>query len=222
MNPGTDLKPIMTFLAQLARNNNRPWFETHRPDYERARSLFESLVVELILGIGRFEDMGGVTPKDSVMRIHRDVRFSKDKSPYKTGMGASIGPGGKKGYRFHYYLHLQPGGESMVAGGLHEPEPAQISAFRAAISRDARAFKSIIAARGFRQCFGEVYGVRLKTAPRGYDASHPEIELLRLKEVVAMHRLPDEAVLAPGLEAHIVKVCAAMKPFLEYLRHVAT
>ena len=221
MSADTDLKPIMGFLAQLASNNNRPWFEAHRPDYERARLLFESFVQELILGIGLFEDMGGVTAKDCIMRIYRDVRFSKDKSPYKTGMGASIGPGGKKAYRFHYYLHLQPGGESMVAGGLHEPEPAQVNAFRAAISRDARPFKSIIADKGFRQYFGDVHGERLKTAPRGYDASDPEIELLRLKEVVAMHRLPDEAVLAPRLEVHVLKVCAAMKPFLDYLRDVA-
>ncbi len=109
----------------------------------------------------------------------------------------------------------------MVAGGLHEPEPAQLNAFRAAISRDARPFKSIVAARAFRQYFGEVSGDKLKTAPQGYDRSHPEIELLRLKEVVAMHKLPDDVVVAPGLSAHVVKVCAAMKPFLEYLKGAA-
>lgn len=221
MGRDTDLKPVMTFLRQLAKNNNRPWFEAHRPDYERARQLFESLVQDLILDVGRSEDMTGVTPKDCIMRIYRDVRFSKDKSPYKTGMGASIGPGGKRADRFHYYLHLQPGGGSMVAGGLHEPEAGQLRAFRAAIGRDARPFKSILAAKGFRQYFGDVYGERLKTTPKGFDGSHPEIDLLRLKEVVAMHRLPDEAVVARDLEAHVVKACAAMKPFLDYLRDVA-
>jgi len=216
-----DLKPVMTFLGKLAKNNNRPWFEAHRDEYERARVLFEAFVQELIVGVGRFDDMQGVTPKNSIMRIYRDVRFSKDKSPYKTGMGASLGAGGRTGYRFHYYLHLQPGGDSMVAGGLHMPEPKQLNAFRAAIDRDARRFKSIVAARAFRQAFGELDGERLKTAPQGYERTHPEIELLRLKEVVAVHRFPDERVVAPDLSAQVVKVCAAMKPFLDYLRDVA-
>ena len=112
----------MCFLRELAKNNNRPWFEQNRPAYERAKGLFEDFVDEMILGLGAIEDMHGVTAKDCVMRIFRDIRFSKDKTPYKTGMGASIGPGGKKSYRFHYYLHIQPGNASMVAGGLHEPE----------------------------------------------------------------------------------------------------
>ncbi len=221
MSPNADLKPVMAFLSKLARNNDRTWFEAHRPDYDEARLLFMSFVQELIDGLDRFEDMRGVTPKDCVMRIYRDVRFSKDKSPYKTGMGASIGPGGRKAYGFQFYLHLEPGGNSMVAGGMHEPEPAQLNAFRAAISRDARPFKSIVGARTFRQYFGEVSGDRLKTAPQGYDRSHPEIELLRLKEVVAIHKLPDDVVVAPGLSTHVVNVCAAMKPFLDYLREVA-
>jgi uncharacterized protein (TIGR02453 family) len=136
-------------------------------------------------------------------------------------MGASIGPGGRKAFRFHYYVHLEPGGASMVAGGLHEPEPAQINAFRSAISREPREFKAIVGAMAFRQYFGEVDGERLKTAPQGYDRSHPEIGLLRLKSVTAVHKLPDATVTAPGLGAHILKVCAAMKPFLDYLRRVA-
>jgi uncharacterized protein (TIGR02453 family) len=218
MSPDTDLKPVMTFLGKLAKHNDRTWFEAHRPEYEEARLSFLSFVQELIDGLNRFEDMRGVTPKDCVMRIYRDVRFSKDKSPYKTGLGASIGPGGRKSYGFQYYLHLEPGGHSMVAGGLHEPEAAQLNAFRATIGRDARPFKAIVGAKTFRQYFGEVSGERLKTAPQGYDRTHPEIDLLQLKEVVAVHKLADDVVVAPGLSAHVIKVCAAMKPFLEYLR----
>lgn len=220
MSPDTNLEPVMSFLGKLAKNNNRPWFEDHRADYEETRLLFLSFVQELIDGLNHLEDMRGITPKDCVMRIYRDVRFSKDKSPYKTGMSASVGPGGRKSYGFEYYVHLEPGGHSMVAGGLHEPEPAQLNAFRASIGRDARPFKSIIAARAFRQYFGDVSGEKLKTAPQGYDREHPEIELLRLKEVVAVHKLADDVVTASGLSAHVVKVCAAMKPFLDHLRAV--
>jgi hypothetical protein len=96
MSPSKDLEPVLGFLRELARNNNRPWFEAHRPAYEDAKGLFEDFVDELILGLGAIEDMRGVTARDCVMRIYRDIRFSKDKTPYKTGMGASIGPGGKK------------------------------------------------------------------------------------------------------------------------------
>jgi uncharacterized protein (TIGR02453 family) len=220
MAPTTNLKPVLDFLSQLAKNNNRPWFEAHRPAYEQARALFEDFVDELILRLGAVEDMRGVTAKDCVMRIYRDIRFSKDKSPYKTAMSASIGPGGKKAYRFQYYLHLEPHNASMLAGGLHEPESAQINKFRAAISRDSRKFKSIVADPAFKRHFGEAGGERLKTAPQGYSRDHPEIKLLQLKEVVAVHRLTDEDVASSRIADHVVKACAAMKPFLDYLSSV--
>ena len=220
MSPSSDLKPVLSFLTNLQKNNDRPWFEKNRATYENAKGLFEDFVDELILGLGAIDDMKGVTARDCVMRIYRDVRFSKDKSPYKTAMSASIGPGGKKAYRFQYYLHLEPHNASMVAGGLHEPESAQLNKFRAAISKDARKFKAIVAEKSFKLYFGEVGGEKLKTAPQGYDRDHPEIELLRLKEVVAVHHMSDEVVAAPGLVAHIVKVCAAMKPLLDYLSSV--
>jgi uncharacterized protein (TIGR02453 family) len=221
MTPNSDLKPVLTFLSSLQKNNNRPWFEKNRPAYEQAKGLFEDFVDELILGLGAVEDMKGVTAKDCVMRIYRDIRFSKDKTPYKTNMAASIGPGGKKSFHFQYYLHLEPQDASMVAGGLHEPESAQINKFRSAISRDSRKFKAIVAGKSFKQYFGEVGGEKLKTAPQGFDRDHPEIELLRLKEVVAVHRLTDEMVLSPGFAAHVIKACTAMKPFLDYLSSMA-
>lgn len=220
MAPSSDLKPIFTFLSALQKNNNRPWFEQNRAAYENAKGLFEDFVDELILRLGAIENMKGVTAKDCVMRIYRDIRFSKDKTPYKTSMSASIGPGGKKAYRFQYYLHLEPHNASMVAGGLHEPESSQLNKFRAAVSKDARKFKAVVAHKTFKQYFGEVGGEKLKTAPQGYDRDHPEIELLRLKEVVAVHRLSDEVVLAPDLAAHVVKACTAMKPLLDYLASV--
>jgi uncharacterized protein (TIGR02453 family) len=216
-----DLRPLLGFLADLAKNNNRAWFQAHRPEYEGAKGTFEDLVEELILRLGATEDMHGVTAKDCVMRIYRDVRFSKDKSPYKRGFSASIGPGGRKSYRFHYYLHLEPHNESMIAGGLHEPESAQLNGFRTAINRDARKFKAVINERSFKRYFGEVEGEKLKTAPQGYARDHAEIELLRLKEVVAIHRLSDEDVLAPHFADHAIKVCTAMNPFLDYLGSVA-
>ncbi len=219
--PGApDLKPVLTFLTSLKDNNNRPWFEAHRPAYERAKAEFEALVDDLILGLSAIEDMKGVAAKDCVMRIYRDLRFSKDKSPYRTAMSAPIGPGGRKSYRFHYYLHIEPHDRSMIAGGLHEPESAQINAFRSVIARDSRKFKSIVAAQPFKKQFGEVSGEKLKTSPQGFPRDHPEIALLRLKEVLAVRSLPDKTVLSPGFVPQVIEACKAMKPFLDYLSSV--
>ncbi len=219
--PGTpDLKHVLTFLSGLKNNNNKPWFEAHRSEYEQARAEFETFVDQVIRGVGAFEDMKGVSARDCVMRIYRDLRFSKDKSPYKIAMSASVGPGGRKAYRFQYYLHLEPHDHSMVAGGLHEPESAQINAFRSAIARDASKFKRVVGAKAFKEYFGDVGGEKLKTAPQGYDRDHPEIELLRLKEVVAVHTFADRAVASPDFVAQVVQGCKTMKPFLDYLSSV--
>ena len=215
-----DLKPVLTFLGSLQKNNNRAWFEAHRPAYEKARDEFEALVDELILSLGAIEDMKGVAARDCIMRIYRDVRFSKDKSPYKTAMSASIGPGGRHAWRHNYFLQLEPPDRSILAGGMHEPESSQINRFRAAIARDARKFKAVVSDKAFRQYFGEIKGEKLKTAPQGYGRDHPEIELLRLKEVVAIHNLSDKKILSPGFAAHVIKACTAMKPFLVYLDSV--
>jgi uncharacterized protein (TIGR02453 family) len=154
------------------------------------------------------------------MRIYRDIRFSKDKSPYRTNMGASIAPGGKKSMRLGYYLHLAPHGESMAAGGMHMPEPAQLAKFRKAIDRNAKPFKAVINNKDFKQYFGTLDGEKLKSASQGYDREHPEVELLRLKEIVAVQRLPDTKVLSADFGSQVVKAFIAMKPFLDYLNSV--
>ena len=220
MSVPTDLQPVIEFLKHLQENNNKAWFDKNRPAYERARDHFEAFVDELIVGLGALEDLGGVTAKDSVMRIYRDIRFSPDKSPYKAHMAASIGPGGRKAPGQKYYLHIEPHDASILAGGLHMPDSAQINKFRAAIGRDARRFKSIIGNADFKRFFGAVQGEKLKTSPQGFDRNHPEIELLRLKSVVAVHRLPDKDVLSPKFGERAIQAFAAMKPFLDYLNSV--
>ncbi len=221
MSNAADMKPVLDFLSDLRAHNERTWFEQHRDAYERARQEFEAFVAELITGLGRVENLGGLDPKDCIMRIYRDVRFSKDKSPYKTGMGASIAPGGKKSSRLPYHLHVEPHGHSMMAGGLYMPTPAQLNRFREAIDRDAAPFKSIVNTPEFKRAFGSVGGETVKTAPQGYTRDHPEIDLLRLKQVVVMHPLTDEAVLSAEAATHIVQMFKTMKPFIDYLNMVS-
>ena len=215
-----DLKPVLDFLNGLKEHNNKAWFEENRSAYENAKTRFESFVDQLIGEYGKIEDLGGITAKDCVMRIYRDVRFSKDKSPYKTNMSASIAPGGKKSTSQGYYLHVQPHDESMIAGGLHMPTPEQLARFRTAIDRDAASFKTIINDKEFKKYFGALGGEKVKTVPQGYGRDHPEIELLRFKEIVVVHRLADEMVLSPKFSTHAIKTFTAMKPFLDYLNTI--
>ena len=220
MKPALDFKPALEFLGGLERNNNKAWFEAHRPAYEAARRSFEAFVDELIGEINKFDDLGSLSAKDCVFRINRDVRFSKDKSPYKPNLGASIAPGGRKSTRLGYYVHIAPHDESMLAGGLHSPLPPQLAKFRKSIDRDAIPFKRVISSKAFAQVFGPVSGTRLSTAPQGYPRDHPEIELLKLKEIVAVHHLADETVCSPELTAHTLKVFKAMEPFLDHLNGI--
>ncbi len=220
MSATLDLEPAMTFLAQLRQHNNREWFEAHRADYEVAKSRFEELVDQIIVGLAPIDDLTGLQARDCVMRIFRDVRFSKDKSPYKTNMAAEIARGGRKSHKLGYFLSLAPGGESIIAGGLYMPEPAQLNRLRDAIAADARPLKAVAADKNFKKYFGQLEGEKVKTVPQGYDRDHPDIELLRFKQLLAVHHLPDDVVLRPRVAAHAVKVCAAMKPFNDYLNGV--
>jgi uncharacterized protein (TIGR02453 family) len=212
-----DLKPTFDFLSDLEKHNNKAWFEKNRATYEIAKASFESFVDQLIGTYGKIEDLGGITAKDCVMRIYRDTRFSKDKSPYKTNMSASIAPGGKKSTSLGYHLHLQPHNKSLIAGGLYMPTPEQLATFRAAIDQDAAPFQAIIKNKEFKKYFGMLEGEKVKTVPQGYTRDHPEIELLRFKQVVVVHRLPDEMVLSPMFTTHAIRTFTAMKPFLDYL-----
>ncbi len=215
-----DLKPTFVFLNNLKQHNNKAWFDANRADYEVAKAGFENLVDQLIGEYGKTEDLGGITAKDCVMRIYRDVRFSKDKSPYKTNMSASITPGGKKSASLGYHLHLQPQNESLIAGGLYMPTPEQLARFRMAIDRDAASFKAILNTKGFKSYFGALEGEKVKTVPQGFGRDHPEIELLRFKQVVVVHHLSDEMVLSPQFSTHAIKTFTAMKPFLDYLNAI--
>ncbi|MBI3244624.1 MAG: DUF2461 domain-containing protein [Chloroflexi bacterium] len=212
-----NLKPILTFLSELEHNNNKLWFDRNRDSYDEARQLFEELVIALISEVGKFEDLGGLMPKDCVFRINRDLRFSKDKSPYKTAMSAVIGPGGKKQTSLPYYVHLEPRGRSMLGGGHYMPTPGQLARWRQAVDQDAARLNKIIHHKNFVSAFGALEGDKLKSAPKGYSRDHPEIELLRLKQLVVVHRLTDKEVLSPEFVKETAKAFKTMKPFLDYL-----
>lgn len=211
-----NLRLVMEFAATLKQNNNRPWFMEHHEEYDRARACFEDFVDALIVELSKTEPLGGLTPKDCIFRLNRDLRFTKDKTPYKPYMSAYIAPGGRKSRQLGYYLHLEPG-NVMLAGGLYEPKPGQLMAFRDAISQDSTPLKRIISDKRFIEFFGNIRGERLKTIPRGYAIDHPDADLLRLKSITVTRKMSDEEVISLGFFDCTLGTYREMKPFLEYL-----
>ena len=220
MKSNDDLSPVLDFLDDLGKHNNKTWFDKQRAAYEEARDIFGHFVDGLIEELRTSDHLQGLAAKDCVARINRDIRFSKDKSPYKTSMGAAIAPGGRKSSQLGYHIYIAPHGRSVVAGGLYMPDAQQLTKFRHAIDRDAGEFKRITTAKIFVEQLGQIGGEKLATAPQGYNRTHPEIELLRLKQVTVARHFADKEVLSPDFASRILAACKAMKPFLDYLNRI--
>jgi uncharacterized protein (TIGR02453 family) len=212
------LTATLDFLGELDEHNEREWFTAHRASYDAARAAFEDFVGAVIEALAEFEDLAGVTPEECLFRIYRDTRFSPDKRPYKTAMSAVIGRGGRRPVGRSYYLHLEPGDRSMVAGGLHSPTPAELDRVRSAIAADATPLRALLAEPQFVAAFGGLGGESLKSAPQGYPKDHPAIDLLRHKQFVVSAALGDADVLAEDTVARVAALCALMRPFLTHLQ----
>jgi uncharacterized protein (TIGR02453 family) len=212
-------KPTLDFLSAVLCNNNRDWFNANRPLYNDAKKNFESFVQELIDRIILFEPiMKGLEAKSCIYRINRDIRFSNDKSPYKSHFGAFIVRGGKKnGDKFAgYYFHIEPG-KSILAGGAYTPPAPWLSAIREKISNSPDEYIKITQEKDFIKFFGSVDGEKLKTAPKGYPKDHPYIELLKFKSYLVVNEAKDKLVLSGDFQDHVINVFKAMKPLNDYL-----
>lgn len=210
----------LDFLRDLAQNNNREWFQANRARYDAAKSEFEGFVGRLLQGIETFESLPNTAVKDCIFRINRDIRFSKDKTPYKKHFAAAVGPGGRHSGRIDYYLHLQPDGESFLGAGMWQPTPPHLAKFRQEVDYNVDELKAIIETPDFRAYFPEVSGETMKTAPKGYSSDHPEIDLLRRKELFFIHRYSDKDVIKPGFADEVVKGCRLIKPYCDYLNYL--
>jgi uncharacterized protein (TIGR02453 family) len=213
------LQTVFTFLEDLRFHNNREWFNANRKRYDEARAAVEAFTEEVIRQFKPVEDLGDTTAKACLYRINRDIRFSKDKTPYKINFGVLIGDGGRKSTGRSYYVNIQPG-ESFIAGGVYDPSPDQLKRIRETIARDPAALRRIIEHPDFAHYFGAIRGESLKTAPKGYAADHPTIDLLKHKQFLAIHDLNDDDVLRDDFAASVVKICEVLKPFEEYFRRL--
>lgn len=208
----------LKFLKNLKSNNNKPWFDDHKTEYQQSKADFESIVQQIIDGLNKQDKTTvGLQVKDCVFRIYKDVRFSKDKTPYKSNMGASFAAGGKKSILAGYYFHLEPGGHSFAGGGLWMPPAPELKKVRQEIDYNFEEFERIISNKEFIKYYGKVEGDALKTVPQGYHADNPAIAYLRLKSLVVTHAITDEACTQPALVREILKSFAIMQPFLNFL-----
>ncbi|HET9613721.1 MAG TPA: DUF2461 domain-containing protein [Candidatus Limnocylindrales bacterium] len=222
------------FLAELAANNERAWFQPRKAEYER---LLKAPLEELCAALERrFRDRDIPLHADatrSPFRIYRDTRFSKDKSPYKThvaasfswaGDGGEAGPGRSHAENVHAsggYFHLQPG-EIFVGGGVWHPEPSWLKAFRDRVATDYDSFRAVVEEPEFRASFGSVSddGESLKRIPPGYAPDHPAADLLRKKNVTFGRRLADEDAFSPRLPDVLADAFATATPLLRYLASI--
>ena len=162
------------------------------------------------------EEMAGLEPKDVMFRINRDIRFSKNKNPYKENMGAFMAPGGRKAEFGGYYVHVQPHDESFVAGGVYMPSPENLKKIRQEIDYNPQELKQLMEAPAFAGLWGGMMGEQLKTAPKGYPKDHPNIELLRHKSFVVMRKLTDAEMRSEGIVDTLLGYFDLLRPMNAY------
>ena len=211
-------KETIGFLRKLEKSNTRDWFNANKTLFIRANDNVIALAGDLIDRISKFDEtVAGVDPKTCVFRIYRDVRFSKDKSPYKTNLGAFIAPGGKKAMLPGYYFHVQPG-MFFAAAGKHLPDAGELLKIRKAVVTDTKDFLKIVEGKPFRDRFGDLDGERLSRPPKGFDADHPAIEYLKLKSFTVSEEFTAKDAASSGYTKMLADSFKAAYPLVVFLR----
>ena len=206
----------LEFLKAIQDNNNREWFEQNKPWYKEEHARIKAFGNALLKELGKYDHLERV----KLFRIYRDVRFSKNKSPYKTHWSGSV----KRAtalLRGGYYFHIQPG-NSFIAGGFFSPESTDLRRIRDEISADADELREILAAKDFASYFGYLQGETVKTAPKGFSKEDPNIDLIRYKQFYVQHAFTDEEVLAEDFLLKVVEGFRHLRPFFDYMSDVLT
>ena len=209
------------FLKNLAANNNKEWFDANRKTYETAKTDYLNFVTTVLTELKKIDtSLEFLEPKKCVFRINRDVRFSKNKDPYKNNMAAYFVKGGKKSWLAGYYFHCEPGGKSFIGGGLYGGEPDQIKKVRQEIDYNWEDFKGILDNKVFKKTFGDLSreeGMSLIREPKGYDKDNPAIDYIKLKNFIVSVPISDEELIDKKLIKKIITCFATMQPMLQFL-----
>ncbi len=209
------------FLKDLKKNNNKPWFDSHRDAYENARADFADFIQQVIDRHSKSDKtIASLKAKDCMFRINRDIRFSKDKTPYKTNLGASINRGGKKSIFGGYYFHCEPNGESFVGGGLWVPMPPELKKVRQEIDYCFDEFKSIVGSKKFKKIYGDLHRgeeMSLVKVPQGFEKDNPAADYIKLKSFIAMKNFSDKDITSKDLVKKTVDVFETLYPLLNFI-----
>jgi uncharacterized protein (TIGR02453 family) len=210
----------LKFLSGLKKNNNKPWFDKHRGEYEDAKADFEAFIQKVINAHAKFDtDLTGLQAKKCMFRINRDIRFSKNKSPYKNNFGASMDRGGRKSGFAGYYIHLEPG-NSFLGAGIWQPEPAVVKKLRQEIDYNADEFKKLLEDKAFRKTYKGLYtgeDVQLKKVPQGFEKDNPAADYLKFKSWMVLTEITDKELTSPKLLTKTLSAFRLAHPFINFL-----
>ncbi len=211
-------KETLDFLKKLEKNNDREWFTANKKFFDDANNNVIAMTDLLIGLISKFDPtVVGLDPKSCTFRIYRDVRFSKDKSPYKTNLGAFIAPGGRKAMSPGYYFHVQPG-MLFAAAGKHMPDASELLKIRNAVAANTKEFRKIVEAKKFADRFGALDGDRLSRPPKGFAADHEAIEYLKLKSFTVTEQFTEKDAVSTAYPKMLAESFKAAYPLIEFLR----
>jgi len=213
-------KEAVDFLKKLSKNNTREWFNAHKELYTDAQNNIIDFAGGLLKEMNKHDNIETESGKQSLFRIYKDVRFSKEKTPYNTHWSGAFKRATKK-LRGGYYFHIQPG-NSFLAGGFWGPDKNDLQRIRQDIDTNYMEWSKMLANKTLAKTFGEMIGEKVISAPRGYDKNHPAIDLLRYKQYLLRHDFTDEEVLSPDFVKQANSVFKNMRPFLDFMSEILT
>ena len=214
-------KSTLNYLQELTQNNNRDWFAENKETYSEELEKMTQFADSLLTKLRKHDTIETLNGKKSLYRIYRDVRFSKDKAPYKKHWAGSFKRATDQ-KRGGYYYHIEPGNKSFIAGGFWSPSKEDLLRIREEIAMDAEELRTIINAKEFVETFGQLQGEQLKTAPKGFPKDHENIDLLRYKQFIFWKPFTDKEIISANFAEEADKTFKAMRPFFDYFSDVLT
>ncbi|WP_437395489.1 DUF2461 domain-containing protein [Flagellimonas lutimaris] len=209
-------KEVFNFLSDLKKNNNKEWFEEHKPEFKKYQSEVKTFLEAAKDNLNHHDEI----EKTKMFRIYRDVRFSKDKTPYKSHFAGFFSRLGAH-LRGGYYIHIKPG-ESFLGAGFFAPNKEDLFRIRKELEMDAGELREVINQKELKAIWGELRGDELKTAPKGFDKEHPDIDLIRKKQFMFIRNLTDEEVLAQSFLDEVDKSYRAIRPYFDLMSDILT
>lgn len=214
-------KSSFDFLKQLSENNNREWFNANKPWYQDEHEGACAFADAMLEALKEQDQITTVSGKKSLMRIYRDVRFSKDKSPYNPRWAGSFSRV-KPNLRGGYFFRIMPEGQTVIGGGFYGPNKDDLKLIRDHIAQDDEPLRKVLNNTDFKKVFGELQGEQVKTAPKGFDKEHPAIDLLKFKSMYVFREFTDKEVLAPGFLNEALSTFIALRPFFDVMTDLLT